>query len=587
MQTRQLAAIVCMVLSVTVSARAQPAPPIPTFQPGLKPENLLLVVNGNSPVSVRLAEFYTRARFIPDGRIVRLDLPAGEEIPFDTYERNVVPVIRKFLRDNKLENQVRCLVLFHGTPIRVAAIQPTPDEQRESGEINAELANTVGQIQAEVVAFEKYVAVEVPTFSPPAPLAPPGAGAATNILLDSAILRLERAGQAITPKVNRAAPAERAAILARVRATQAILIGDNGLLKVFAPIELADPRTTLEARDNWRQRADKVSAASTLIRSASDRRFDPADRARARDATRAHFGLITLARLLQGQLEYFGTAESHASVDSELAMLWHDWYPRAKWQVNPLYYKVVGYNGPPVLMTARIDGPDEQSPTELILGSLKAERDGLTGRVVIDSRGLRANPTQPSQNAYSDFDQTLRNLAELLRAKTKLTVVFDERDPVLPPNSARDVALYAGWYSVGNYVPCCRFRVGAVGYHTASWEMTSLRDPNNKGWVRSLLKDGVVATTGSVAEPYLFAFPQPDHFFPLLLTGQLTLAEVYWRTQQTVSWQMSLVGDPLYKPFAKNPQLSPDDLPHPLRAALGTPPTTPAPLTSPATRPVP
>lgn len=584
MLKRHLAAL--STFALLACAALVSAQPVQNFQPGLKPEHLLLIVNGNSPVSIRLAEYYTRARFIPDGRIVKLDLPATEEISFDVYERNVVPVIRKFIRDNKLESQIRCLVLFHGTPIRVAAIKTTPEEQKEFGLISAEQAATVRQIQGEVVAFEQFVAAEVPGFeTQPNLTIPTGPGSAGA--LDAAIVRLERAARAISPKLNTVDFAKRDAILARVRLAQSALIGDEGLVKLFAPIELADPRTTPETRKKWEQLAAQLVEANASLRAAADRRFDPADRARARETMKQHFGLIGYARLLQGQIEYFGDAESHASMDSELSLLWRDWYPRAKWLVNPLYHRVSNYSGPPMLMTSRIDGPDDQAPIEIILGSLKAERDGLTGRVVIDARGLRANPTQPSANAYSDFDQLLRNLANLLQAKTKLAITFDDREPVLPANSFRDVAIYVGWYSVGNYVPCCKFKVGAVGYHIASWEMATLRDPKNNGWVKGLIKDGVVAATGSVAEPYLFAFPQPDEFFPLLFTGQLTLAEVYWRTQATTSWQMSLIGDPLYRPYAKNPPLAVEDLPAPLRAALGTPVTPTAPTTAPAPSPSP
>jgi hypothetical protein len=76
-----------------------------------------------------------------------------------------------------------------------------------------------------------------------------------------------------------------------------------------------------------------------------------------------------------------------------------------------------------------------------------------------------------------------------------------------------------------------------------------------------LLQDGVGATEGSVAEPYLQSFPPADEFFPLMLTGKLTLAEAYWRTTPMVSWMQCCVGDPLYNPFLHNPQLSMADLP--------------------------
>ncbi len=76
-----------------------------------------------------------------------------------------------------------------------------------------------------------------------------------------------------------------------------------------------------------------------------------------------------------------------------------------------------------------------------------------------------------------------------------------------------------------------------------------------------MLEKGVCATLGPVAEPYLHSFPLPDQFFPLLITGRYTLAEVYFRTTPLLSWRQILVGDPLYNPFKKNPALAIEDLP--------------------------
>jgi len=73
---------------------------------------------------------------------------------------------------------------------------------------------------------------------------------------------------------------------------------------------------------------------------------------------------------------------------------------------------------------------------------------------------------------------------------------------------------------------------------------------------------------GAVAEPYLHAFPRPDDFIPLLLTGKLTLAEVYWRTTPLTSWKISMVGDPLYTPFKNAPALRVEDLPEALRGTV-------------------
>jgi uncharacterized protein (TIGR03790 family) len=134
-------------------------------------------------------------------------------------------------------------------------------------------------------------------------------------------------------------------------------------------------------------------------------------------------------------------------------------------------------------------------------------------------------------------------------------LVHDDRPDVLPPKSADDVALYCGWYSLRRYVPSCDFNPGAVAFHVASLEMVSLHAASESGWAAGLLRSNVSSTLGAVAEPYLGAFPAADDFFPLLLTGQLPLAEVYWRTNPMASWMINMVGDPLYTPFKANPQM--------------------------------
>ena len=60
----------------------------------------------------------------------------------------------------------------------------------------------------------------------------------------------------------------------------------------------------------------------------------------------------------------------------------------------------------------------------------------------------------------------------------------------------------------------------------------------------------MAATIGPVYEPYVQAFPLPDIFFNALTEGYLCLGEAYLVSLPFLSWQMVLIGDPLYKPFA-------------------------------------
>lgn len=101
------------------------------------------------------------------------------------------------------------------------------------------------------------------------------------------------------------------------------------------------------------------------------------------------------------------------------------------------------------------------------------------------------------------------------------------------------------------YVDAFDFVDGAVGYHIASFEAADLRNRASSQWCPAMLVDGITATLGAVDEPYLSAFPKPKDFFKELLKGKC-LAEAYYRTKPHNSWQLILIGDPLYKPFDDN-----------------------------------
>src|SRR5689334_12975336 len=85
----------------------------------LTPDNLLLVVNKNVPDSQKLAEYYAQQRHVPDGRIVSLDLPTGDNISVEEFDQKMVAPIRQFISENKLQSQVTCIVNFYGVPLRI------------------------------------------------------------------------------------------------------------------------------------------------------------------------------------------------------------------------------------------------------------------------------------------------------------------------------------------------------------------------------------------------------------------------------------------------------------------------------------
>ena len=255
--------------------------------------------------------------------------------------------------------------------------------------------------------------------------------------------------------------------------------------------------------------------------------------------------------------------QSTAAVDSELMLLWWAKYDTTRWQINPLYWQLSEderKKADRTLMTCRLDGPTPEIAKRLVDDALTAEANGLKGKAYFDARGMKLDVKNPQQwTGYQGYDESFREAAELMRT-AGFDVILDDKDPVFPKDSCPDAALYAGWYSHANFVDSFTFPTGAVAWHLASSEATTLRNKDSKVWCPNLLQKGVAVTMGPVGEPYTVAFPKASEFFGFLATGKHTVAECYARTTILTSWMMTLVADPLYNPFAKSPKLKEADV---------------------------
>jgi len=246
---------------------------------------------------------------------------------------------------------------------------------------------------------------------------------------------------------------------------------------------------------------------------------------------------------LQLDMDRINGKETNASVDSELSMVLSGSYELYRWQPNMLRGGVAGVDFG-TLMVCRLDGPDSTIAKGLVDRAIAAEKTGLHGIAYFDSRGI------VKRDLSGRFDQSLRDLATLTRLRTKMVVKEERTEELFAPGACPQTAIYCGWYSLKKYTDAFDFVDGAVGYHISSFEAVSLRDPNSSQWCPAMLKDGITATLGAVAEPYLHSFPEPKAFFGDLYGGR-HLVEAYYRTKPFNSWQLVLIGDPLYTPFKK------------------------------------
>ena len=266
-------------------------------------------------------------------------------------------------------------------------------------------------------------------------------------------------------------------------------------------------------------------------------------------------GVLGLIQQLEASVKLirFPHEESNSSFDSELSLVLAGEYPKRGFLANLLGLDHTDMDRDQVrtLMVSRIDGPSAAIAQGLVDKAVRTEAMGLKGRGYIDTGWEKA-----SQGGYKIMEKSLLATAKLLEEYSQMPVTVDRGPNVFPEGSCPQAALYCGWYSLKTYVDAFTWMPGAVGYHVASFELQSLRDPKFNGWATAMLRDGITATLGAVDEPGLESFPLPERFFTLLLTGKFSLVECFYMTKRFNSWQLVLIGDPLYKPFGKNPRIS-------------------------------
>jgi uncharacterized protein (TIGR03790 family) len=506
----------------------------------LDSSEVAILVNKNSADSVKLGEYYAEKRGVPKNQILALDLPMDEDLARSRYAEYVVPTVRQWLTDNKLQNRIRCIVTTYGIPLRVNRRIPTEHDKALLGEA----ARALDVSLAHISELTKLVS-SIPQALPPHP----------NFLLEQNIEPIQGA----TPdKLLRELSSAMTNAQERIRD----LTGESD--RRTALQLLSEFRRVLEVAPRSMDRKEhlvKSEELATLDKLLSTKSATLDEQRRWIALNFELRGLAYFCRLMEIRCKDLAGADSEAAFDSELSLLWWDGYPLYRWADNlltPSFDSDPRRKSRKTLMVSRLDAPTPALARRLVDDALTAESTGLTGNIYIDARGLGETPPR---DLYGEFDEHLRQTARFFQDKSTLKVVLDNKPALFQRGDCPDAALYCGWYSLSKYVDAFKWQRGAVAYHVASGEAYTLRRRDSQVWCKRMIEEGVAATLGPVAEPYLGAFPPPRDFFALLMTGKWTLAECYYRTVPWHSWMMTLVGDPLYRPFAKNPTLKVEDLP--------------------------
>ncbi|HUS34702.1 MAG TPA: TIGR03790 family protein [Verrucomicrobiae bacterium] len=255
------------------------------------------------------------------------------------------------------------------------------------------------------------------------------------------------------------------------------------------------------------------------------------------------------------------TIRNEAAVDSELSLL-------------PMHHAKLSLNGPignrmyattnrsmlhptnGVLMVTRLDGPTVEIARGLIDKALQAEKDGLWGRAYFDTRGL-------TNGEYKIGDDMIRACEKTAARIGFETLVDDLPGVFLPSFPMPQIGLYVGWYehNVAGALayPTVEFIPGAFAYHLHSWSAEFVRNPTER-WVGPLLARGATCTMGTVYEPFLQGTPDIAVFLGRWLFEGATFAEAACSGQRMLSWQTTVIGDPLYRPMGRKPQQRHEEL---------------------------
>ncbi|MBI4652058.1 TIGR03790 family protein, partial [Candidatus Desantisbacteria bacterium] len=148
------------------------------------------------------------------------------------------------------------------------------------------------------------------------------------------------------------------------------------------------------------------------------------------------------------------TDKSSAALDSELTLLFAESYSKAKWLPNPFLKQFDNFLGidhirETTIKVCRLDASTPQLSKRIVDDAIWTENNGLKGTFYIDARGLS---TEKKEDAYGQYDEHLRKLYDLIKKKSLIPVVLDNKPALFPENSCPDAALYCGWYSLGKYI---------------------------------------------------------------------------------------------------------------------------------------
>ena len=496
----------------------------------LQPDEILIITNDKNPSSIKIAQHYCLRRNVPKENILQLtlDAPLDDTINRNLYESQIASPIREKLSQPPFDKKIKCLITTYGVPFRVGGRSIVTGTEPTIANLKI-LADDHSQIiRGTLTQLAKlgYVPPEPPNFAAITSYDKLKEMAAKQI--DSTLANVQRFMD----------PAMQAQQIKQYVVYYKQLFGIGAVLNKSQEYPFLRYDIPYIEQAEYNENVHKLNLAMENAKTPQQRY-----KAGIYNLAKNINGFCGSLSMLSQDLKKLQGAETSASVDSELSMLKFDNYELYRFQPNELHHRNFWF-GVKTLMVARLDGPSEKIAMDLVDKAVAAERIPLQGNAYFDYG-------KPGAGTYKLYNDYIQDTAEYYKKNTQLNVIEESTSSLFQLGQCPATAIYCGWYSLEQYIDAFEFVNGAIGYHIASFEAKNLRDSQSTQWCPSILAEGITATIGPVDEPYLSAFPRPDQFFVELANGK-QLVEAYYKTKPYNSWQMMLIGDPLYMPKIKN-----------------------------------
>lgn len=500
------------------------------------PENVLLVVNDDSPSSKLIANHYVSLRQIPDSNVVYLkEIPFKESIDYSVFEKNILRPVLRAIEDRKLAGSIDYIVYSADFPTTIRVPQM--------------LAEFTGKMKVRGAKFQRQLYNSQASISSLTYLAGQCIHAKADVmgLRVNNYFRIPSSQMLKRPFAGLAQQEFERAISSFNRSPDDPLF--ESAVESLQNMVKRNPGQT--AVLYWlakfaAKKGDESTATRWMTRAVGMGWSD-------RTGTRNDEDFSGIEdTLFKGVVKRMGD-EGRIDIASRGFRQLYQWAP------NGMLNNTVGqgerYFLSTVLAVTRNDGNTEAEAVRQLRQSVKADFSRPSGTFYFAANGdVRAKTRQPKFQQAANALQDLGYRAEIIKTK-------------LPKNKNDVLGFTAGtpnfdWGATG-----CQIVPGAICENLTSYG-GRLGNVGNQTPLTEFLRFGAAGSSGTVVEPYAITFKFPSPMIHVHYARGCSLAEAFYQSIHG-PFQTLIVGDALCQPFATPPKVSVEGV-DPLETVSGT-----------------